>query len=48
MAEIRKATQKDIPAIVSLIRELAQAGGETSPISEDYAARFCLRRTRAG
>jgi N-acetylglutamate synthase-like GNAT family acetyltransferase len=40
MTEIRKATLKDIPAIVSLIRELAQAGGETSPISEDYAADY--------
>jgi ribosomal protein S18 acetylase RimI-like enzyme len=40
MNEIRKATLKDILAIVSLIRELAQAGGETSPISEAYAAGY--------
>jgi (aminoalkyl)phosphonate N-acetyltransferase len=40
MTEIRKATLKDIPAIVSLIRELAQAGEETSPISEAYAADY--------
>lgn len=40
MTEIRNATQQDIPAILTLIRELAEAGGETSPIHEAYVEEY--------
>jgi ribosomal protein S18 acetylase RimI-like enzyme len=37
---IRDATPQDTPAIVRLIRELAATGGEDSPLTETYAARY--------
>jgi ribosomal protein S18 acetylase RimI-like enzyme len=40
MIEIRKATPADVPAIVRLIEELAQASGETSPLNEVYAKEY--------
>ncbi len=38
--QIRQANQDDIPSIVRLVRELAESGGERSPLAEDYAAYF--------
>ena len=40
MIKIRKAIREDIPAIVRLIRELAEAGGETSLIHEAFVEEY--------
>jgi ribosomal protein S18 acetylase RimI-like enzyme len=40
MSLIREANTQDIATIVSLIQELAENGGEASPIDEAYTAYF--------
>jgi ribosomal protein S18 acetylase RimI-like enzyme len=40
MIEIREATPADAPAIVRLIRQLAEAVGETSPISVVFVKQY--------
>jgi ribosomal protein S18 acetylase RimI-like enzyme len=37
---VRRAQPEDVPAIVGLIRELAAASNESSPITETYAAQY--------